>query len=259
MLRTLGFNKFAKRHLPSDKGDFQNSTFSSGFGRKTQDALGYGIVGGGIGAVVGGVVGRKRALDSYQASVEPNSIKLEWETPDVRREVLGQIPRDERRWATFWERNSLFRPSPPSDINTSVRDVVVNQAALNESGQPVMLPQSQEFTGYGEPQVSWNEHSISHKELQGYDRSVTSRYDDQIFCQSNWWPPSDQKISQWCIKYSPKISTENVGSYKTPQVSFELPAEAASQLTAATMKGAGIGLVTGVALGVVGSLLMDRE
>lgn len=258
MLNALGLTKLASRHLPKDTGDFDKSSFSAVDPDQKAKLLQGGAIGGALGAIAGGAIAHSQARDRYEASTQASSVNLEWQRPVIVNESIGQIPKDEKIWATFWDRASWF-PSPPSRVNPDTRPIMVDNPSLDSSGRPMMATESHTFTGYGEPRVSWTDHSVAHRTLNGYDRSVTSRYDGQIFCQSNFFPPEDESLSQWCVSYRPKIDSRVVGSFKTPSVQFELSKEVASELTAATMKGAAIGLVSGVALGVLGGLLASRH
>ena len=253
MIISSRLNTLVKRILPSDRGDFDKVSFSSNQSDKGKRAMVGGLIGGGAGAAVGAAIARTRAVNAYESSTESTEVTLDWEVPITRDDTIGQIPKDEKIWAGLLGLR-------PTRVNPNLRDVVTNNTVLGPDGQPQMQTETNTFTGHGEPNITWSEHSIDHKSLDGYNRSVTSRYSGQVFCRHNIFPPEGESLRQWCVDYRPRISSEQVGTYRTPSVHFERPDSVSKQLSQATLKGAGIGLVTGVALGVIGGLLTsDRS
>lgn len=255
------FQRSVQRHLATDTSDFQNQPKKGPLESvDLSEAARYGAAGGVAGAAIGGGIGYFRELREFQANTETSSVDLDWQEPIYRDQVIGQIPRDETLSPSLW--NHLGFRSKPTRINPVKDNVVRNNPVLDSSGQVSMSDRNRTFTGYGEPQVSWHSNRIMSKELTGYHRSVTSRYSGQWGHHKNWFPPEGKQLRSWRIDYSPKIKNRQIGSYKTPRVSFKRPDEVNSRLLQSALKGAGIGAVTGLAVGVFGSLahqLINRE
>ena len=179
-------------------------------------------------------------------------MELSWQEPIFDQQVIGRIPEDERIRPGFFTR--LGWNGKPTRINPDTEPVWSDNPVLDNNGQATMREVSEVFSGYGKASIKWEQRSVFNTELEGYDRKVTSRYEDQLWCESNWAPPEDQDLVEWCVKYRPKTSQHRVGTYETPEVKFERPESVTERVAKATasgaLKGAGIGLLSGVVTGV---------
>lgn len=242
----------------SDFVQAKESDVSEKLSRAAVGGIGGGLLGAGIGAGIGALVGRSNAVDAYEDSIEATQVELSWEEPVMDSTVIGQIPKDERLWPSVW--NHLGLDAKPSRINPDMENVLRTNPVFDDRGQPEMRTRTEVFEGYGTPDVNWASHRIINQDLTGYDRDVTSRYEGQWGCHRNWLPPEDKELVEWCVDYKPKISRTEVGTYKTPEVDFERPDNVNKQISSAAWsgaaKGAGIGFSTGLAAGVLGSLLI---
>lgn len=259
------FKKLASNHLKQDD-DFTPSTDLSE--PHKEEALHYGkaalvggVVGAGGGALIGGLVGRSNAVGDFQSSTEITALELSWQEPVIERQLVGDIPKDENIDASFW--NHLGVDSEPTKINPKTRPVYADNPVIDERGAPTLQTHSKTYEGYGTAKVDWVSHRIFNHELSGYDRRVTSQYESQWGCHRNWSPPENENVERWCIDYDPKFTRHQVGDYQTPEVKFERPDDVKTKIAAATwtsaLKGAGIGLVGGVAAGVLLGFLARPE
>lgn len=261
---------FSRKHLAGHSEDYtlsapEKAPVSETVVRAASGGLVGGVIGTLAGAGIGALVGRSRAIDAYESSTETSSVELSWQSPVMERQNIGYIPKDERINPSIW--NELGWNKKPTRVNPDTEAVYRDNPRLDASGSPVMQDHTKVFEGYGEPKVSWATSRIINREVSGYDRDVTSRLTGQWGCHRNWGgPDEDERVEQWCVDYDPKIRKTEVGTYEHPNVKFERPEAENAKISSATLrtaaKGAGIGLVTGLAVGVLGSLLtksMDSE
>lgn len=216
------------------------------------------LIGGGVGALAGGITAYNMAWSEIKATVPLQSIDLSWQEPDLVRENIGSIPSD------YYNNSSSYWASLPRG-GVSNTPVYENQPILVD-GKPKMHEINKTYTDYGTPAVEWKSNNINEKTLMGYRERVVEDYHyEQVF--DHYTTVSDGTDSDgntiyrqeavyrdvkvtdgYWHKFSPDIEYTKWGQYETPSVKFD---HGGIDVGLRTLAGIGIGAGIGALAGAV--------
>ena len=217
--------------------------------RDKDAALKGALIGGAVGGVIGGITAYNMSWNEIKATNDVNSITLDWQEPNMVNENLGKIPSNYYSWSPY--------PSHHAEtVNVNRENPVL------VDGKPVMHDVTKTYTDYGTPQVTWKDHSIQQKYMDGYDERIT---EDTHIESKYLYTDSDgnkhyqdyEVVDGYWHKFYPTIGVNNVGSYQSPEVHFETGVNVGLNTTLGVLAGAGIGAVTGGIAGAAIQHAMD--
>ena len=214
-------------------------------------ALKGALIGGAVGGIAGGITAYNMSWNEIKATNEVNSITLDWQEPNMVKENLGKIPSNYYSWSPY-----------PSHHAETVN--VNRENPVMVDGKPVMHDVTKTYTDYGKPQVTWKDHSIQQKYMDGYDERIT----EDTHTESQYlYTDSDgnkhyqdyEVVDGYWHSFSPTIGVNNVGSYQTPEVHFETGVNVGLNTTLGVLAGAGIGALAGGIAGAAIQHAMDKN
>ena len=218
--------------LKSEQNDNKKLDFIK-IDEKTKQAMVKGATIGGVtGAAIGGIAGYASAWHEIKSTVPANSITVDWQEPNIQKDMIGYIPEDFK---------SSFSTYSHWDLRLTKK--VFHKNPEMQGGNPVMYDQSKTYDGYGESEVGWKNHKIKHYELDGWkvDR------DTHRVKNGEWYD------KEYEYEFTPKYDVKKVGDYDTPKVKFD---NGGISVGLRTLAGAGIGLGIGAFTGAIAGAIV---
>lgn len=197
------------------------------------------LIGAGAGAVGGGIAGGILAYNmsiSKINAVDLQSISVNWSEPVLKSENLGQIPAN------------YYQTAGSPETQSGFQDIYKNNPVM-AGNKPLMQEFSREYSGYGKPVLSWDKHDIMRAELNGYHEA---KFKDITVDNSN--RRSQETINGFEHRFNPMFTHTEIGTYKTPSVSFDTGVNTALNTTFGIVAGAGLGAIAG---GLTGGIIAN--
>ena len=219
--------------VKSEQSDSKKLDFVK-FDEKTKQAMIKGAAVGGVsGAVIGGIAGYASAWHEIKTTVPENSITVDWQEPNIQREMLGNIP------TGFYS----FMSRPPEHRINLTQEVYQNNPEM-QGDKPVMYARAETFIGYGNPIVELENNDINHYTLNGWNVQRSDVDND-----------NDGSVDEYEYDFYPNLEMNRVGEYETPKVRFD---NGGINVGLRTLAGAGIGLGIGALTGAIAGAIIEN-
>lgn len=196
-----------------------------------------GVVGGGIGFIAGGIKGYMDAASEID-KVPIQSKTMEWDVPVTQSKVIGQIPNDYYQHYGF------------SSSLITMKDVSENVPVIGTDGKPVMAHQARTWSDHGTAEVSFRSLPINNPVLNGYNQNIQEDYHYKQVCSGHDSNGNDicqqEKVMDglW-YRFSPNINYNQIGTYRSPIVSFHTGVDVFGKTITTAFLGLGAGAVSG--------------
>ncbi|MHB2015550.1 MAG: hypothetical protein ACYCW6_01250 [Candidatus Xenobia bacterium] len=206
-------------------------------------------VGGGVGALTGGVLGYHSAQADINKLPVNSTPELHWQTPQEHTVSIGRIPND------YYTPNNVWGAI---GTQNGTHEVTANAPVTNPDGSVVMDQHSQAFTAHGHPIVNWQSNPIQQPYLPRGNEFTTQQFTDSHTVQDQPYTdqqgvvhqPSHEVVDGTWTRYYPNTEYRQIGSYQTPDVRWDTGVSTGTRTFVGILLGSVTGAVGGALAGV---------